>query len=134
MSLISAHHLLDSHTMIDLMQTCFYDRSDHQLPELQPGDTVRLRNIQVIEWDRKATVLKKVLPRSYNVGALYRRNLKHLLKTAESTMMSTPVRDMTLSPTNKHLQDTTESDQQLTAASYKPKREHKKSRHLNEEI
>ena len=83
--LISAHHLLGSHARIDLKQKHFYDRSAHQLPELQPGDTVRLRNIQDTEWDRKATVLEKVEPRSYNVvadnGALYRRNHKHLLKT-----------------------------------------------------
>uniref|UniRef100_A0A8C9UY15 Gypsy retrotransposon integrase-like protein 1 n=1 Tax=Scleropages formosus TaxID=113540 RepID=A0A8C9UY15_SCLFO len=66
-------------------QKCYYDRHTQQLPEIAPGDNVRLRQGQV--W-KPATVLNKhECPRSFIVrtseGKTYRRNRRHLMKTNE---------------------------------------------------
>ena len=59
--------------------------SGKELPELRPGDKVRLRDGKT--WSRKGRVVRKAdQPRSYLVksnGNILRRNRRHLLKTTE---------------------------------------------------
>ena len=59
--------------------------SGKELPELRPGDKVRLRDGKT--WSRKGHVVRKAdQPRSYLVksnGNILRRNRRHLLKTSE---------------------------------------------------
>ena len=64
-----------------------YNSTASHLPELHPGDTVRLRRNK--KWERKGSVISKSEnPRSYRVetenGKFLRRNRRHLLKTSET--------------------------------------------------
>ena len=60
------------------------------MPELSPGDTVRIWNRQKKKWTPLSTVIKKIdsAPRSYLIeteaGRRYRRNRYNLLKTEET--------------------------------------------------
>ena len=59
---------------------------DFSLPELKPGDNVRLRKGKI--WSRKGKIIEKLKqPRSYNVrvgnGNILRRNRRHIMKTKE---------------------------------------------------
>lgn len=60
-------------------------KTNHHLAPLRPGDVVRIRDDS--SWCRKARVERCVAPRSYRVctedGQHYRRNRRHLRKTAE---------------------------------------------------
>ena len=69
-------------------QALFYNKGTKELPELQPGDTVRMKPLpsdKEKQW-RKGSVVKQVAPRSYEVdlqGTMLRRNRIHLVKTKE---------------------------------------------------
>ena len=69
-------------------QALFYNKGTKELPELQPGDTVRMKPLPSDKeklW-RKGSVVKQVAPRSYEVdlqGTMFRRNIRHLVKTKE---------------------------------------------------
>lgn len=69
-------------------QALFYNKETKELPEPQPGDTVRMKPLPSDKeklW-RKGSVVKKVAPRSYEVdlhGTMFRRNRRHLVKTKE---------------------------------------------------
>ena len=69
-------------------QALFYNKGKKELPELQPGDTVRMKPLPSDKeklW-RKGSVVKQVAPRSYEVdlqGTMLRRNRIHLVKTKE---------------------------------------------------
>ena len=71
-------------------QEHYYNRGTRELVGLQSGDTVRIRPLPTDReklW-KKATVIKQVAPRSYEVdlqGKVYRRNRRHLVKTSESS-------------------------------------------------
>ena len=71
-------------------QKANYDKVSKSLVSLSPNDTVRLQDFKY--WNRKATVLKEVAPRSYNVrtedGQVLRRNRRSLLKTPETLEQS----------------------------------------------
>ncbi|KAM7430464.1 hypothetical protein ABFA07_018829 [Porites harrisoni] len=69
-------------------QVLFYNEGTKELPELQPGDTVRMKPLLLDKeklW-RKGSVVKQVAPCSYEVdlqGTMFRRNRRHLVKTKE---------------------------------------------------
>ena len=69
-------------------QALFCNKGTKELPEHQPGDTVRMKPLQSDKeklW-KKGSVVKKVAPRSYEVdlqGTMFRRNRRHLVKTKE---------------------------------------------------
>ena len=71
-------------------QEHYYNRGTRELVGLQSGDTVRIRPLPTDReklW-KKATVIKQVAPRSYEVdlqGKVYRRSRRHLVKTSESS-------------------------------------------------
>ena len=73
-----------------LNQEHYYNRGTRELVDLQSGDTVHIRPLPTDReklW-KKATVIKQVAPRSYEVdlhGKVYRRNRRHLVKTSESS-------------------------------------------------
>ena len=80
-------------TKAKFKQALYYDRSAKPLPELQIGAPVHmLPKTGEKTWVR-AKVTAKVSPRSYIVatqdGARYRRNRRHLRKTAEETEKET---------------------------------------------
>ena len=62
------------------------DWTAYQIPKLQEGDVVRLRNSADTAWTEKGTVQEQIESRSYIVStgnAKYRRNRKDILKTNE---------------------------------------------------
>ena len=65
-----------------------YNKGTRELPDLRPGDTVRMKPLPTDKqklW-KKGMVVKQVAPRSYEVdlqGRFYRRNRRHLVKTKE---------------------------------------------------
>ena len=67
---------------------CFTNKGTKELPELQAGDSVRMKPLPSDKeklW-RKWSVAKQVAPRSYEVdlqGTMFRRNRKHFVKTKE---------------------------------------------------
>ena len=69
-------------------QALFHNKRRKELPELQPGDTVRMKPLPTDDeklW-RKGLVVKQVAPRSYEVdlqGKASRRYRRHLVKTKE---------------------------------------------------
>ena len=69
-------------------QALVFNKGTKELPELQPGDTVRVKPLPTDNeklW-RKGSVVKQVEPRSYEVdlqGTVFRRNSRHLVKTKE---------------------------------------------------
>jgi hypothetical protein len=69
-----------------------YDQHARELPELQPGDTVRVRHNE--QWVPGVVQSKHSAPRSYIVGtsagSVLRRNRRDLLKTREDTVTSSP--------------------------------------------
>ena len=71
-------------------QKANYDKVSKSLVSLSPHDTVRLQESKY--WNKKATVLEEVAPRSYNVrtedGQVLRRNRRSLLKTPETLEQS----------------------------------------------
>ena len=73
----------------------YYNRrnSARPLPQLQPGDTVRVKTDQEKRWNTPATVVSASAPRSYVVqtprGTL-RRNRRHLQKVPTSANESLP--------------------------------------------
>ncbi|CDQ64849.1 unnamed protein product [Oncorhynchus mykiss] len=73
---------------------CFYDRTARDLPELEVGETIRMKPLlgdHTGLW-RLGTCLQRVAPRSYLVdvgGSLYRRNRVDL-RVAEQTNQNTP--------------------------------------------
>ncbi len=79
-------------------QASFYNRGSKSLPELKPGDVVRMRpepNSPNKTW-RKGVCKNKVAPRSYEVmpeGKLYRRNRRHLAATTERGEETIPLPD-----------------------------------------
>ena len=85
-----------------------FDKHAKPLPELKGGDTVRFKPKHHQEW-KKAVVL----PRSYVVldeqGKMYRRNRRHLVKTAEPTPIPVPELDAEI-PVNLENQKEPEVD------------------------
>ncbi len=78
-----------------------YDRHSHALPELQPGDVVRVRHHG--EWQPATVSSKHSAPRSYIAetasGSVLRRNRRDLLQTKEDTVTPTSsVHDDVTSP------------------------------------
>ncbi|KAI7789577.1 hypothetical protein IRJ41_019347 [Triplophysa rosa] len=67
-------------------QKAIYDKTSRSLRPLATKDTVRLENNNT--WNKRATVLEAVNPRSYTVktedGQILRRNRRSLLKTQET--------------------------------------------------
>ena len=63
-----------------------YDRGAKPLPELNPGDQIRVRNENL--WEPGMVESKADTPRSYNIstdrGQQLRRNRRHLMKTTEN--------------------------------------------------
>ena len=63
-----------------------YDRGAKPLPELNPGDQIRVRNENL--WEPGMVQSKADTPRSYNIstdrGQQLRRNRRHLMKTTEN--------------------------------------------------
>ncbi|KAA0714109.1 Retrovirus-related Pol polyprotein from transposon opus [Triplophysa tibetana] len=78
-----------------LKQKMYYDKNTKQLPEISPGDKVRVQQGQI--WNPATVLRKHDLPRSYVLrtsdGKIYRRNRKHLLKTKEQEFPSTNDKD-----------------------------------------
>ena len=78
-------------TKAKFKQALYYDQSAKPLPQLLIGNPVRMW-VRAKTWVR-AKVTAKVSPRSYIVatrdGARYRRNRRHLRKTAEETEKET---------------------------------------------
>ena len=86
-------------------QERYYNKGSRELPELLPGDTVRMKPLPTDcakQW-KKAMVVKQVAPRSYELdlqGSVYRRNRRHLVKTKESppleveTQISSPSKEI----------------------------------------
>jgi len=80
-------------------QAKYYDRKAKDLPELEEGDTVRLKPFVKgeREW-RSGTVARRLDERSYEVttheGTSYRRNRAHLRKTGEPPTPFKPVTDI----------------------------------------
>uniref|UniRef100_A0A8C6T2H6 Integrase catalytic domain-containing protein n=1 Tax=Neogobius melanostomus TaxID=47308 RepID=A0A8C6T2H6_9GOBI len=78
---------IDNKKRLKLRQKMVYDRATKCLEPLCEKDTVRIEGPNC--WDRKATVLSEVRPRSYIVemedGHKVRRNRRSLLKTHENT-------------------------------------------------
>uniref|UniRef100_A0A3B3XIK9 Integrase catalytic domain-containing protein n=1 Tax=Poecilia mexicana TaxID=48701 RepID=A0A3B3XIK9_9TELE len=72
-------------TELKLKQKENYDKTARRLRALEENDTVRVEDHGM--WERKATVLKEVSPRSYEIrtddGQVLRRNRRSLLKTQE---------------------------------------------------
>ena len=68
-------------------QKYYYDRGSRPLSTLQPGDTVRVKNPRVREWEPAVIVGQHATPRSYITmtpdGKELRRNRSHLLATKE---------------------------------------------------
>ena len=67
-------------------QKKYFDRTTYQLPNLQEGDVVRIRNSTDTAWTEKGTVKEQIDPRSFIVStgnAKYRRTIKDILKTNE---------------------------------------------------
>ena len=68
----------------------YYDQSAKPLKSLPTNALVRLYSNR--SWKQKATVLEEVSLHSYNVqtgdGVIYRRNLKHLLRIADTQPMN----------------------------------------------
>ena len=70
-----------------------YNSTASHLPELHPGDTVRLRKSK--KWERKGRVISKSeKPCSYRVetenGKFLHKNRRHLLKTSETFSARSP--------------------------------------------
>ena len=69
-----------------------YDQHARELPELQPGDIVRVRHNE--QWVPGVVQSKHSAPRSYVVGtsagSVLRRNRRDLLKTREDTVTPSP--------------------------------------------
>ena len=66
-------------------QALFYKKGTKELPEPQPGDTVRMKPLPS-DKERIGCQTKQVAPRSYEVdlqGTMFRRNRRHLVKTKE---------------------------------------------------
>ncbi|CAB4002796.1 Hypothetical predicted protein [Paramuricea clavata] len=74
-------------------QKLYHDQHAEKLSVLIPGDRVRVRQDAKPRWKDKGEVLKRVMPRSYNVktgnGAVLRRNKRDLLKIQEKAKDST---------------------------------------------
>ena len=89
-------------------QECYYNKGTRELPELPPGNTVRMKPLPTDcekQW-KKATVVKQVAPRSYEVdlqGGVYRRNRRHFVKTKESQPLEVETQ---MSPPPKEIQPT----------------------------
>ena len=79
--------LTNSHPKLSKNQQHDYTTKRHILPELHPGDTVRIHDGKT--WSRTGTVVSKAnQPRSYNIKMnnrrTLRRNRQHILKTENS--------------------------------------------------
>jgi hypothetical protein len=76
-------------------QRQLYDRRSHALPELQPGDIVRVRHND--EWQPAIVSSKHPAPRSYVVesasGSMLRRNRRDILRTREESVTPTSTAD-----------------------------------------
>ena len=72
-------------------QRQLYDRQSHALPELKPGDMVRVRHNK--EWEPATVSSKHTAPRSYVVesasGSTLRRNHRDILLTPEESVTPT---------------------------------------------
>ena len=70
---------------LKLKQKMYYETTARRLESLRESDVVRIEDPN--SWNRKATVLKEVTPRSITIktenGQVIRRNRKSLLKTQE---------------------------------------------------
>ncbi|CAK6981306.1 uncharacterized protein K02A2.6-like [Scomber scombrus] len=77
--------LTDKRMRLKYRQKMNYDKTARQLEPLQERDVVRIEGPEF--WDRKATVLSEVGPRSFVVktenGQVLRRNRRSLLKTQD---------------------------------------------------
>ena len=75
------HHMYNLRTK----SKAIYDKTAKPLPEVKPGDTVRVRNNKI--WSPAKLVSISDNPRSYTLvapsGRMIVRNRKHLLKTSE---------------------------------------------------
>ena len=71
-----------------MKQALIYKRGTKEQPELQPGDTVRMKLLPTDNETlrRKGSVVKQAAPRSYEVDlqrTVFRRNRRQLIKTKE---------------------------------------------------
>lgn len=77
-----------------MKQKVHYDQGTHELPQLNPGDRVRVQDYSTNQWSQDATVVKTVAPRSYEVttdgGATLRRNRRSLRLSHASHALSIP--------------------------------------------
>uniref|UniRef100_A0A3Q2YZ04 Integrase catalytic domain-containing protein n=1 Tax=Hippocampus comes TaxID=109280 RepID=A0A3Q2YZ04_HIPCM len=85
-----------------------YDKATKTLPPLVKDDVVRIQDQKM--WNKKATVLKEVGPRSYEVrtkdGNVFRRNRRDLRKTKEhfqETNDETLSEDVVSTPTESNM-------------------------------
>ena len=75
-------------------QKAYYDRNAKPLPEITPGESVRVRVDN--EWKPAVVAAYADEPRSYIVtsgGGTYRRNRRHILKTNEPPNTAAPMPD-----------------------------------------
>ena len=98
-------------------QKLYHDQHAEKLSVLIPGDRVRVRQDAKPHWKDKGEVLKRVMPRSYNVktenGAVLRRNRRDLLKIQEKAKDSTEkekAQAMDLASRKKHQVNTKNLD------------------------
>jgi len=76
-----------------MKQKQYYDQGARELPPLKPGDVIRMQTKQ--GWLPGVVIDNDPRPRSHIVeipetGGIYRRNRRHLLKTAENPPMTPP--------------------------------------------
>ncbi|KAL7858896.1 hypothetical protein SRHO_G00140430 [Serrasalmus rhombeus] len=90
-------------------QKFYYDRGTQNLPELHTGDKVRLKD-KANTWSQKATVLKEIQPRSYNIqtedGTVLRRNRRDILGPAKADQQSDEAAEQHQHPENPSFEAT----------------------------
>ncbi|XP_021366770.1 uncharacterized protein K02A2.6-like [Mizuhopecten yessoensis] len=79
-------------------QKFYYDKRVRELPPLDRGNTVRIRDCRDSAWSTKGVVREEVSPRSYLVesetGNTYRRNRKDILKCMDREVVESPTPDI----------------------------------------
>lgn len=78
-------------------QKHYYDKAVRELPPLDRGDTVRIRDYRDKAWSTKGVVREEVSPMSYLIetgtGNVYRRNRQHVLKCTNREVVPNQTED-----------------------------------------
>ncbi|KAK3107076.1 hypothetical protein FSP39_006459 [Pinctada imbricata] len=79
-----------------------FDKRVIDLPPLEKGESVRLRDEKDTHWARKGVIIQQVAPRSYEIetesGTRFRRNRKDILKTSEPISVPENPNDQWMDP------------------------------------